>query len=191
MATKKPTKKPATGKAQNRVRGATSAQAIAAMRRKDEAIDLKADGLSFAQIGDRLGISRQAAHKLVMSAIDEEREERPQKVAQLIEVSNRRLMRLMVRYFPDAEKGDLAALGAVLKLEERFAKLNGLDAATRTELSGPEGAPLQSAVFAIPLTAPSVSAWTAEAQNLAAAEEAAAEALLEQFNATSNGTPES
>lgn len=184
MATKQTTKKPAPGKAQNRTRGATSAQAIAAMKRKDDAIEKRLEGKSYAQIGEELGISRQAAHQLVMSAIDEEREQRAEKVEQLIAVSNMRLGKLMATYFTVAQGGDLAAFGAVMKLEERFAKLNGLDAASRTEITGANGAPLATGVFAVPFTAPSVADWTAQALAQSSDEEAKAEALLGGANGT-------
>lgn len=185
MTAKKTTKKPAAGKAQNRTRGATSGQAILALKRKLRAVDLKVENKSYAEIGDDLGISRQAAHKLVMSAIQEEKEELSEKTEHLIVLSNKRLLRLMAKYFPEAEKGDLGAFNAQMKLEERFAKLNGLDAAARTEISGPGGAPLATGVFAVPFTAPSVGDWTSQALALAASEEDTAEALLGGGNASS------
>lgn len=58
---------------------------------------------------------------------------------QLRDLQDERLNRLMAAAWNNAMQGDPAAIAAVLKIMERQSKLHGLDAATKTELTGADG----------------------------------------------------
>lgn len=62
---------------------------------------------------------------------------------QLRDLQDERLNRLLTAAWTGALGGDTAAIGAVLKIMERQAKLHGLDSAVKTEMTGPEGGPVQ------------------------------------------------
>lgn len=126
-----------------RKRGATSGAALGAAERKEQAVALRKKGKSYAQIGDALGISKQAAHGLVVGALKEHREQTAEEVADLRAIENLRLDELLATWFPLALAGDKDAAAIVLKIQDRRAKLEGLDAATKTELTGKDGSALQ------------------------------------------------
>jgi hypothetical protein len=61
----------------------------------------------------------------------------------LRDLQDERLNRLLAGLWNQAATGDVAAVDRVLKIMERQARLHGLDAPTRTEVSGADGAPIQ------------------------------------------------
>jgi hypothetical protein len=62
---------------------------------------------------------------------------------QLKQVQEARIERLVAALWTKALKGDLFAMDRITKLLERQARLHGLDAPTRQELTGAEGGPIE------------------------------------------------
>ena len=89
-------------------------------------------GLSYEKIGDELGISASAAWNLVNRTISETRN---YAVDQLRQVENARLDRATTAIWNKVLEGDLKAVDSYLKIADRRAKLNGLDAPTKVQMS--------------------------------------------------------
>lgn len=108
---------------------------------------LRVQGFSFSDIADRLGYnSTQAAYDAVKRALDRTERE-PADALRTLE--SERLDQLWQRAYLLALNGDLAAAATAMKIMERRAKLLGLDAPAKTELSGANGVPLTPPVFNI------------------------------------------
>lgn len=92
-----------------------------------QATMLRLAGLTFADIGERLGVSDDTARLAVKRHLDRAE---VWSAAELRRVENARLDRVQAAIWTKVLKGDLAAVGAFLRLSERRARLNGLDAPT-------------------------------------------------------------
>lgn len=111
----------------------TSPIKLRAAQRRLEAIQLRRDGLSFTEIGSRLGISRQMANRIVRRELQNLQALSLQEADLLRTLEADRLDLLLKSFMPKAREGDHKAADVVLKVIDRRAKLFGLDAPTRTE----------------------------------------------------------
>lgn len=149
-----------------------------AATRSFDAVRLRDEGMGFEEIGQALGISRQGATKAYdrgMATLEEETRDIARHRAA---ADARKLDRMEQGLLRDAYTGNPQAVQSVLKIMERRAKLFGMDAPTKSELTGKDGEALGSGVFAMPMRALTVEEWSAEAKALAANEESAADALV-------------
>lgn len=108
----------------------TSARRVRAKERQALALKLRASGATFAAIGEHLEITAQSAHALVKHAIEDIPAEA---LSDLRAVELARLDRLTAAVWKDATGGDIKAIGAVVLLMQRRAKLTGLDAPVLTD----------------------------------------------------------
>ncbi|GJI97019.1 hypothetical protein RugamoR57_37370 [Duganella caerulea] len=129
------TKKPASPR---------SKRAAVSTDRRLQALELRKTGMSFQAIGDRLAISKEAAWQLVDGALTDYRAVVREAADEVRELELLRLDELTQTFRTLALTGDTAAATTYLKTMERRARLLGLDAAARTELTGRDGGPLQS-----------------------------------------------
>jgi hypothetical protein len=100
--------------------------------RRAEAVALRVAGMTFAQIGEKLGISKQAATDLVRVALSRAE---ALTVDELRSQENLRLDRAQASIWAAVLSGDLAAVNTFLNISARRARLNGLDAPTKINLS--------------------------------------------------------
>lgn len=100
--------------------------------RRTEAVSMALAGLTYEQIGNRLGISQTAAIELVRRTLEETRNH---DVDALRQVENARLDRAQAAIWSNVLEGDLKAIGTYLRIAERRAKLNGLDAPTKVQMT--------------------------------------------------------
>ena len=107
-----------------------------------EALELRAGGSTYGQIGAALGVSRSRAFKIVGKALDELTKRSEGSVERLRRLELVRLDRWTCAL--DPKKDDPRVVDTLIRLSERRCKLLGLDAPTRTELSGPDGRPIQT-----------------------------------------------
>lgn len=116
----------------NADRGATSSARIAQRTRAAAALRLRATGVSFAEIAAQLGYpSENAANKAVLTAL---RREVHEEANQLRTLEGLRLDDLHAAAWDKAMTGDPAAIGCVLRIMERRARLFGLDAPQRVDV---------------------------------------------------------
>lgn len=107
----------------------TNAAGIAQAERIAKALDLRRQGCSFGEIAKELGWrTRQAAFEAVSRALADTVAEPAEDVRKLELMRLDRLERLL---WPRAEAGDPKAVTGLLKVQERRAKLLGLDAPTK------------------------------------------------------------
>lgn len=122
--------------ARTRGSGRLSAAAIAVEKRRREALEYRIQGYGFQAIGNALGISTTRAFQLVSEGLSELTREPAER---LREIEAERLDMMTTAFFPNAVQGDLGAAAVVLKIMERRAKLLGLDAPARHEVTGKDG----------------------------------------------------
>lgn len=124
---------------------------ILTLQRETEAMRLRVEGHNLEAIGKALGITPQGASKVLYRAFGKAHSELKEMAAHEAVVDFRRIEKLVKVIWPKAENGDLHAIDRVVRLLERKAKLLGLDAAIKAELSGPDGAPLSPLVGVVVL----------------------------------------
>ncbi len=108
------------------------AKAVATVRGKD-ALALRCEGLTFAAIGTRLGVSLQRAHQLVKDALAAVAAERKDLAEHQLEFELSQIDSVVRGMAPKSARGDAKAGAVILKAMERRAKLLGLDAPDKHE----------------------------------------------------------
>lgn len=118
----------------------TTPAAMERTERVAKAIELRKGGAQFEEIARVCGWnSRQAAFDAVSKAL---RRIVREPATELLALELERLDTLWGPQYESARAGDADAMAACLRIMERRAKLLGLDAAEKRELSGPGGSPL-------------------------------------------------
>lgn len=103
---------------------------------QEKAIDLRRAGVGFVEIGQKLGISKSTAHRMVEAGMESARAQITASSDDLKAQELSRLDGMLLKLYPKAAKGDVQAIDRVIKIGERRAKLLGLDAPVRTALQG-------------------------------------------------------
>lgn len=114
--------------------------------RRLQALDLRKAGASFRAIGAQLNISHEQARTDVMQSLQELAHEQREKTQEYRQLELERLDRMLMAIWTQAAKGDLQAVDRALKISDRRAKLLGLDAPVKQELTGADGTPLESVI---------------------------------------------
>lgn len=104
------------------------------------ALDLRAAGGTYDQIGKAIGVSRTGAWKLVRAAIDELNEKCHESAERVRGMELYRLDKLRVALWP--KRADPRVADSLLRISERVGKLHGLDI-TKHEITGADGGPVQ------------------------------------------------
>lgn len=112
---------------------------VNAHERKLRALEMRKARASYAQIATALGVPKSTAWKLVQSALKETIQEPADDVRKL---ELEALDRLQFGLWQQAANGNHGAVDRVLRVMERRAKLLGLDAPSKQELTGKDGEPL-------------------------------------------------
>ena len=111
--------------------------------RAAKALDLKRTGASYPAIGKALGISKQAAWKLVQKQFAELREQTEESAEDVRDLMLIRLDGMLWALRAKVRRGDPRAIDTALRIEERRARLLGTDAPSRSEVSGPDGGAIE------------------------------------------------
>lgn len=110
------------------------AKAVATVRGKD-ALALRCEGLTFDQIGARLGFTRQRAHQLVSNALAAVAAEQKELAEHQLAFELAQIDSVIRGMAAKSARGDAKAGAVILKAMERRAKLLGLDAPTKTDVT--------------------------------------------------------
>jgi hypothetical protein len=112
-------------------RGKTSKQRIGRCKHATKVMNMRLEGLSYEQIGERMGFSSVRAYHIVKKELGRWTELRNESAAQLHQLEMARLDEMLAAVYPKAKKGDLASMDRVLTICARKAKLCGLDVADK------------------------------------------------------------
>ena len=105
----------------------------AAVRLRDaHAVRLRLQGCTYREVGERLGVGRKMAARVVQRGL---RAVERESAAELIELDNQRLDMVWAAMWPHAEAGSAPHAMVCLKALERRARLLGLDAPSRTHVT--------------------------------------------------------
>ena len=121
---------------------ATAGTRLSAAERRKQILKLRRYGMPFSEIAEHVGCTPQYCHKVVRAYLDKLSDEMAEDVKQMRRLEAERLDAAHRAAWPKAIKGDLRAIDRVLRIMERRAKLFGLDAPQRRELTGKDGTPL-------------------------------------------------
>lgn len=112
---------------------------LAAAEKRRQAMQLRTAGATYEEIARTLGYSsRSAAYHAVQKALKDMLQE---PADDLRKVEAERLDKLQRALWKQAMDGNQGAVDRVLRIMERRAKLLGLDAPVKQEVSGPDGEP--------------------------------------------------
>jgi hypothetical protein len=106
------------------------------------ALELRASGASYLQIGKALSVSKPRAFRIVRKALDELVEHCRETAERVRQLELYRMDR--IRLALDPKKSDPRVADTLIRVSERVAKLHGLDAPQRIEASGPSGGPIET-----------------------------------------------
>lgn len=103
------------------------AQNVRARQREEDALALRRAGHGYAEIGRRIGISRQGARNLVIKAYQALSEEMKEETAKARDVELDRNDAILTAWWDLAQQGDEKAAGVVLKALAQRHKILGLE----------------------------------------------------------------
>jgi orotate phosphoribosyltransferase-like protein len=104
--------------------------------RRIKAFELRKKGNNYREIAKVLGVSAPTILADVRAVLKELSKEQQKEAADYKALELDRLETLQVKMWELAVKGDQGAVDRVLRIQERRAKLLGLDAPVKTEFSG-------------------------------------------------------
>jgi hypothetical protein len=114
----------------------SSATRVAAAERRTKALELRKQGKSFGQIGAEMGVSEQRAHALVTQELQRLNQHRSEEAAAVCRLEVERLDEMFAGLWAQARQGDGPAIDRALAIMARRAKLLGLEAAEKHQVSG-------------------------------------------------------
>ena len=103
---------------------------VTAAERKVQAIELRKAGATYQAIGDQIGVSRQAVHKMIQATLREWNETTHDEAEEMRAIELERLDAMQVGLWSAATRGDTKAVDGVLKIMDRRARYLGLDLPT-------------------------------------------------------------
>jgi predicted DNA-binding protein (UPF0251 family) len=112
-----------------RVEGPGNPIKLKAAERRIKSLRLRQRGLTYAQIGETLGVSSKTAYRDVKKELEKIQKTCAEEAELVREIELRRLDELWSVANVAALNGDLKAIDRCLRIQERRAKLLGLDAA--------------------------------------------------------------
>jgi len=117
-------------------------QKEAAAERRVRSFDLRKAGASYRAIGRALGISECQAHRDVHVTLDALANEERESAQHIRELELERLDSMLRALWPAVTRGDTSSISTALRVAERRARLLGLDAPVKQEVTGANGGPL-------------------------------------------------
>ena len=113
----------------------TSSRRSQAAEREKKAFALRMAGATYEQIGAQLGVTTGAAYKMVKRVLERTRRETDELADELRRLEVERLDALTLTLWKQATAGNFGAVDRVLRVMERRARLLGLDAPTKQDVT--------------------------------------------------------
>ena len=107
--------------------------------RRAEAIKLRVLGKGYQEIADTLGVGLATAHSDVKFKLDEAAKEATDAAREALAIDIQRLDLAIALALREVQAGNLSAIDRVVKVQERRAKLLGLDSPERIDATLSEG----------------------------------------------------
>lgn len=104
-----------------------------------QALAMRRQGKTYAVIGERLGVTTQHAHRIVRKAIDKVIKINSETAEHLRQIELMNLDAMQAGLIDKAEAGDVYAVDRILKIQERRAKLTGIDAPDKVAQTDSQG----------------------------------------------------
>lgn len=105
----------------------TSKRKLTAVEREGVALKLRMTGMTYEDIGNQMGVSKNGAYKAVMRALGKLNAQVVEGADKLRTLELQRLDALYTQMYSQAERGNQGAVDRCIKIQERRAKLLGLD----------------------------------------------------------------
>lgn len=115
-------------------RDPTKPDKLRTLERRTKAIEMRARGKSYHEIAKELGVSAKRASEYVWDAIRARQAEQSESVKHHAMLAEMRLNKLVSSLWDKAMAGDIDTVNALIRCEERRAKLLGLDAPARVHV---------------------------------------------------------
>jgi len=106
----------------------TAPRRVTAAERRKQAVLMRQAGATYEAIGEKLGISPQAAHKTVDKALTKTQRETSEAADKVRQIELSRLDAMQAALWLSAVKGNHGAVDRILRIMERRARYLGLDA---------------------------------------------------------------
>ena len=103
--------------------------------RREQALQLRMGGMSYYYIGQELGVSKSTAYLDVQKAIKEIQERYAEDALTVRTMEIKRLDIMMIGLWEKASSGDNVSIDRVIKIMDRKAKLLGLDAPVKSDIT--------------------------------------------------------
>jgi hypothetical protein len=104
--------------------------------RIEREVELRKAGLSYKQIGKALGVSHVTVYNDITKAMQKLNDRQADSADIIRRIESERLDQLQQGLWGDALKGDTKAVQQILNIMERRARMWGIDAPTKQEISG-------------------------------------------------------
>jgi hypothetical protein len=115
--------------------------AVKSRQQRRQAVELRKGGATYAEIGEALGVKTTRAWYIVMAAMDELGTITREGAAQVKQMELERLNSMHMSLWPQRKNPRVA--DTLLRIQERRARLLGLDAPTKTALTDADGGSVQ------------------------------------------------
>ncbi len=110
-----------------------------AAENRAKAWEFRKMGASYEAIGKKLGVSHEAVRRYIQQSLDRLKADELKDAAEWRRLELARLDDLLIALPPRALRGELAVVDRVLRIQERRARLLGLDAPSKVALTDPSG----------------------------------------------------
>ncbi len=121
--------------------GKTRPELIALAEKERTALQLRSTGMTLKAIADRLGYANESgSYKAIARAL---KRIPAAEVAQLRAIEGVTLDAMQAGIYERAVAGELSHIDRILSIQERRARLQGLDMPTKTEVTGKDAGPLE------------------------------------------------
>lgn len=113
----------------------TGKKKLKARELEKQALRLRLAGATYQAIGDALGVSQAAAYKAIRRVLEKTVQQSTESADELRQVEITRLDMLYLKMSPLADSGSMGAVDRCLRIMERRARLLGLDAPAKTDIT--------------------------------------------------------
>lgn len=111
--------------------------------RRAKAFSLRKAGASYRQIAQQMAVSLNTAYADIQAELLELREQTKTDAADVRDMELQRCDEMILGLWPAVRRGDPKSVMAAVRVSERRAKLLGIDAPSKQELTGAGGGPLE------------------------------------------------